>query len=75
MPKIIMVDGDTPAEDEIIEWTYRSVSGGTESVITKEGRECVGIENTCQDCLAICIEDIPNLIKALEAAHKHITNS
>ena len=75
MPKIIMVDGDTTTEDGAIEWTYKSTSGGTECVVTTKGRPCVDIVNTCQDDLAICTEDIPSLIKALQAAHKHITNS
>ena len=75
MPKIIMVDADTTTENGVIEWTYQSVGGSTECVVTTEGCPCIDITNSRQDSLTVCNEDIPKLVLALQAAYKHITNS
>lgn len=74
MAKTIWVD-ECVIEDNTIDWAYKTKNGDTESVRYSFGDERISIEDSDLDCVFINTEDIPKLIKALQAAHKHITNS
>ena len=76
MPKIIRVDeNDAEVEKETdIDWVYRNTDGEDERVRYSTGKS-VSILDASYEEICIYIEDIPNLIKALQAAYKYITNS
>ena len=75
MLKIIRVDEEQACEvEEDIRWVYTSRAGFIEGV--KYSTKCTSVEIVeGNEAVQIHTEDIPNLIKALQAAHKHITNS
>lgn len=76
MPKVIRVDqqGNEPY-DGTIQWSYENACQGTEFVEYVENSKTVRICNSTYSDSEIYIHDIPKLILALQAAHKHITNS
>ena len=77
MTKIIRVDEvDDVVEDiEKFKWIYDNADGEEESVNYRQYGNSISIVDSFDKASMIYIEDIPNLIKALQAAHKHITNS
>lgn len=77
MPKIIYVDAKKDEhEDGITESAYKNRNGHKEYVEYDVTRAVqVVIYDSFQQDVSIFVEDIPKLILALQATHKHITNS
>lgn len=75
MPKVIRVDMPVVPSDGIIQWAYEDHSRELEFVEYAPISENVRICDSSLNEVEIYSEDIPKLIIALQAAHKHITNS
>lgn len=77
MPKIIRVDEveDVVEDNAKFKWVYDNADGEEESVNYSKYGDSISIVDSFNKASMIYIEDIPSLIKALQAAYKHITNS
>ena len=76
MAKIIRVDQQIDEQsDDITQWAYDNECSSVEYVEYVSAHSHVSIHDSVEGLVSIYVSDIPNLIKALQAAHKHITNS
>lgn len=76
MPKVIRVDAPVTLDDGIIRWAYENNRNEMEFVEHASGLSAsIRICDSTLNEVEIYNEDIPKLILALQAAHKHITNS
>lgn len=77
MTKIIRVDlPDESPSDGIFQWGYSNENNRYEYVEYNPAiKNQVVVNDSVRHEVVIYIEDIPMLILALQAAHKHITNS
>jgi hypothetical protein len=75
MPKVIRVDEESQESCETTQWAYENKYGDIEFVELIEGTKQIAIRDSSFIEVEILHEDIPKLILALQAAHKHITNS
>lgn len=74
MPKIIRVDDKNcyNEQDGIIQWAWEDQSGFLEMVQTRACLDSIEIINSDGYTTYIFTGDIPNLVKALVMAYKHI---